>query len=112
MKKFLIFVTMLCSSAIYCVAQVKPVIIGYVGGYKGLIDVTVSAKKLSIVNYAFVDVKINRPWLHRAATDAVNFKTLNALKKQNPALKVVISIGGWTWSGRFSDAVLTDTARA
>ena len=24
----------------------------------------------------------------------------------------MISIGGWTWSGRFSDAVLTDTARA
>ena len=24
----------------------------------------------------------------------------------------MISIGGWTWSGRFSDAVLTDTARS
>jgi chitinase len=72
----------------------------------------VSPKKLSIINYAFVDVKDNRAWLHRQATDTVNFRKLNVLKKQNAALKIVISIGGWTWSGKFSDAVLTDTARA
>jgi chitinase len=99
-------------SANFCKAQDKPVIIGYVGGYKGLINVNVSPKKLSIVNYAFVDVRNNRAWLHREATDTINFRRLNELKKQNPALKVVISIGGWTWSGKFSDAVLTDTSRA
>lgn len=96
----------------FCEAQDKPIIIGYVGGYKGLINVSVSATKLSIVNYAFVDIKNNRAWLHREATDTINFRHLNELKKQNPALKVVVSIGGWTWSGRFSDAVLTDTACA
>lgn len=101
-----------CLSAIICKAQDKPVIIGYVGGYKGLIAVNVSPQKLSIINYAFVDVKDNRAWLHRPATDTVNFRKLIELKKQNPQLKVVISIGGWTWSGKFSDAVLTDTARA
>ena len=26
-------------------------------------------------------------------------------------MKILISIGGWTWSGKFSDAVLTDTSR-
>jgi chitinase len=112
MKKFWIFVLALCSSVIFCKAQDKPVIIGYVGGYRGLINVNVSPQKLSIINYAFVDVKNNRAWLHREATDTVNFRRLNELKKQNPALKIVISIGGWTWSGKFSDAVLTDTARA
>jgi chitinase len=115
MKKFCFVVfTLLGLLAVPCIAQVKesPVIIGYVGGYKGLINVNVSASKLSIINYAFVDVKDNRAWLHREATDTVNFRHLNELKKQNPALKVVISIGGWTWSGKFSDAVFTDTARA
>lgn len=93
-------------------AQKKPVIIGYVVGYRGLIHVKVSPQKLSIINYAFVDVKDNRAWLHHEATDTLNFRMLNELKKQNPDLKVVISIGGWIWSGKFSDAVLTDTARA
>lgn len=111
MKKFWV-VLLGCLSAVICGAQDRPVIIGYVGGYKGLINVKVSPQKLSIINYAFVDIKSNRAWLHRETTDTVNFRSLNGLKKQNPALKVVISIGGWTWSGNFSDAVLTDTARA
>jgi len=110
MKKLLFSVLLFCSIS-FCKAQDKPVIIGYVGGYRGLITVNVSPNKLSIINYAFVDVRNNRAWLHREATDTINFRKLNELKKVNPALRVVISIGGWTWSGKFSDAVLTDTAR-
>ncbi|MGZ3752469.1 MAG: glycoside hydrolase family 18 protein [Mucilaginibacter sp.] len=112
MKRALFFVSVFCLLTSLCKAQDKPVIIGYVGGYRGLITVNVSASKLSIINYAFVDVKNNRAWLHREATDTINLRRLNELKKQNPALRVVISIGGWTWSGKFSDAVLTDTSRA
>jgi GH18 family chitinase len=90
----------------------KPVIIGYVGGFRGLVKPDmVSAEKLTHINYAFVDVQNNRAVLTNLKTDTVNFKMLNALKLKNPALKILISIGGWTWSGKFSDAVLTDTAR-
>jgi chitinase len=94
-------------------AQKKEVVIGYVGGYRGLIKNVdqIDAKKLTHINYAFVDIKNNRAWLHREATDTLNFRNLNLLKKQNPSLKILISIGGWTWSGKFSDAVLTDTSR-
>ena len=112
MKNYWILSLALCLLTRICDAQDKPVIIGYVGGYRGLISVNVSASKLSVVNYAFVDIKSNRAWLHREATDTINFRRLNELKKQNPSLKVVISIGGWIWSGKFSDAVLTDTARS
>ena len=91
-------------------AQNKPVIIGYVGGFKGLITVNVSPKKLSVINYAFVDIKDNRAWLQNEKTDTVNFRKLNELKIINPDLKILISIGGWTWSKHFYDAVLTDTS--
>src|ERR1700679_219199 len=93
-------------------ARQGKVIIGYVGGFRGLVNTSIiQPKKLTHINYAFVDVKDNRAWLHYEKTDTLNFRNLNQLKQQNPDLKILISIGGWTWSGKFSDAVLTDTSR-
>lgn len=90
----------------------KRVIIGYVGGYKGLIDTNmVDANKLTHINYAFVNVQHNRAVLTNLKTDSTNFKNLNKLKFKNPDLKILISIGGWTWSTNFSDAALSDTSR-
>ncbi len=40
-----------------------------------------------------------------------NFKQLNVLKQQNPNLKTVISVGGWSWSNRFSDVAASATTR-
>ncbi|MBC7875001.1 MAG: glycoside hydrolase family 18 protein [Ferruginibacter sp.] len=92
-------------------AKNRPVIIAYVGGFRGLADIdSLNPKKLSHINYAFVDVKDNMAWLHNEATDTVNFRRLTALKKQNKELKILISLGGWTWSKNFSDAVITDTS--
>jgi chitinase len=89
----------------------RPVIIGYVGGYRGFIPTdSIDIWRLSHINYAFVDIRDNRAWLHNEATDTVNLRKLSELKKMNPELKVLISIGGWTWSKNFSDAVLTDTS--
>jgi len=90
----------------------KHVIIGYVGGYHGLYDTTmVDPKKLTHINYAFVIIKNNRAYLEHEKTDTVNFRNLLKLKKINPNIKILISIGGWGGSRYFSDAVLTDTAR-
>jgi chitinase len=90
----------------------KPVIIAYVGGFRGKLPQpdAIDAERLSHINYAFVDVKQNRAWLHNEATDTSNFARLNLLKKRNPDLKILISIGGWIWSKHFSDAVLTDSS--
>lgn len=91
----------------------KPAVIAYVGGYRGLVDAgKISPEKLTHINYAFVNLVDGRAVLTNEATDTVNFRTLNALKAKNPDLKVLISIGGWTWSGTFSDAVLTPEGRA
>jgi chitinase len=89
----------------------KPVIIAYVGGFRGLINTdSIDVFRLSHINYAFVDVKDNRAWLHFEATDTINLRKLSELKLKNPDLKILISIGGWTWSKNFSDAVLSDTS--
>jgi chitinase len=89
----------------------KPVIIAYVGGFRGLVNTdSIDVYRLSHINYAFVDVKDNRAWLHFEATDTINLSKLSGLKSKNPDLKILISIGGWTWSKNFSDAVLSDTS--
>lgn len=43
--------------------------------------------------------------------DADNLRKLNALKQSNPRLRVLLSVGGWIWSNRFSDMAATPAAR-
>ncbi|MFV0536329.1 MAG: glycoside hydrolase family 18 protein [Dysgonomonas sp.] len=103
---FVIFIS--CSGKNEREKNASSVIIAYVGGYKGLVDINkISPNKITHINYAFVDVKDGRAFLTNEATDTVNFRKLNELKQQNPELKILISIGGWSWSRNFSDAVLT-----
>lgn len=96
-------------------AQVKKkkyIVNGYVGGYRGLVKVEdIDAEKLTHINYAFVNVKDSVAVLTNLKTDSTNFRLLNGLKKINPDLKIVPSIGGWSWSENFSDAVLTPSSR-
>jgi chitinase len=93
-------------------APEKKIIVGYVPGFRGLLDeLSVDPIKLTHINYAFVDVLDSMAWLTNMETDTVNFRLLNKLKEVNPDLRILISIGGWTWSGNFSDAVLTPESR-
>jgi len=91
----------------------KKIIVGYVPGFRGILDqLSINANKLTHINYAFVDVQDGMAWLTNMETDTVNFRILNKLKEINPDLKILISIGGWSWSGNFSDAVLTPDSRS
>lgn len=115
MKKIYLLIV-LVSPIMHVLAQSekpRPVIIGYVGGYRSrVVDMgAISASKLTHVNYAFVNVVHNRATLSHERTDTVNLRNLSQLKIRNPDIKLLISIGGWTWSGNFSDAVLSDTSR-
>jgi len=88
------------------------VIIGYVPGFRGILDTEhIDPNKVTHINYAFVNVKDSTAYLTNLATDTVNFRKLNGMKRINPQLKIMISLGGWSWSENFSDAVLTPSSR-
>jgi chitinase len=70
----------------------------------------VAAKKLTRINYAFANVTDGKV-VEGLAHDKENFAILNGLKQQNPDLKILVSVGGWTWSKNFSDASLTKESR-
>ncbi len=97
-----------------------------------------TARRLTHINYAFGNVAPNGagdvvcqsgdPWADYQTSfpadqdvDGVqevgaplqgNFNQLEELKAEHPDLKVLISLGGWTWSKYFSDAALTAESRA
>lgn len=88
-------------------------IIGYVAGWKPIKPKRIPAEKLTHINYAFANVE-NGVIAHiegRSESDRLNFIVLNSLKTRNPDLKILVSIGGWTHSKGFSDAVLTEESR-
>ena len=110
---------------------------GLYGGYfVKNVETSGSAAKLDVIDYAFGNVAPNAdgdivcqsgdPWAdyqtpYLPQVDGVvpdpndpmlgNFQQLKALKQLHPNLKVVMSLGGWTWSKYFSDAALTKASR-
>jgi chitinase len=89
----------------------RAAIIAYVFAENDLIDPTaIAADKLTHINYAFANIKDGKV-VEGFARDAENFKLLAGLRRAQPQLRVLVSVGGWTWSGGFSDAVLTTESR-
>ncbi|RSO09582.1 glycosyl hydrolase [Streptomyces sp. WAC 05379] len=104
------------------------------------LDTSGQAAKLTHLNYAFGNVNAEgecftgnvpgeadawadyaRPLDAENSVDGVadtdtqalagNFNQLRELKAKHPGLKVLISLGGWSWSTHFSDAALTAESR-
>jgi chitinase len=104
------------------------------------LDTSGQAAKLTHINYAFGNVNPEgkcflaqvpgegdpwadyvRPVSAAQSVDGVgdnweqplagSFNELKELKAKHPGLKVMISLGGWSWSTHFSDAVLTAEKR-
>jgi chitinase len=70
----------------------------------------IAAEKLTRINYAFANIK-EGVIVEGFQNDRENYRTLNSLKQRNPRLKILVSVGGWTWSGGFSDMALTRESR-
>ena len=70
----------------------------------------IDAKRLTRINYAFANIADGR-MVNGFATDKANYAFLHSLKKVNPSLTILVSVGGWLWSGGFSDVSLTSKSR-
>lgn len=89
---------------------VKKRVIGYVAGWTGFDVSKVNPNKLTHINYAFANI-VNGEVRFEKDYDVDNIEKLLALKKQNPDLKILYSIGGWVWSDQFSNAAMNDKNR-
>jgi chitinase len=90
----------------------RPVVVAYVFPKDTLIQPgDIAAQKLTRINYAFANLQDGRI-ANGYANDDRNLAALVALKRQNPSLTVLVSAGGWLWSGGFSDIALTRESRA
>jgi chitinase len=67
-------------------------------------------EKLTHINFAFGKIDPEGKVVLPHPGVAAQLSQLRALKGQNPALKILLSVGGWTAEG-FSDAALTDRSR-
>ena len=89
-----------------------PQIIAYIfPRNRALQPAEIAAKQLTRVNYAFANIQDGRI-VTGSPVDEANFATLVSLKQQNPTLGVLVSVGGWLWSGNFSDMALTKESRS
>ncbi|WP_318509248.1 glycosyl hydrolase family 18 protein [Bacillus sp. T3] len=103
--------------------------VGYYTGwstYSNYQVANIDASKLTHLNYAFANISadgkialgdswadVEKPFPGDTADQPYkgNFYQLTKLKQQYPQLKTLISVGGWTWSERFSDVALTEESR-
>ncbi|RDI99503.1 chitinase [Dyella solisilvae] len=70
----------------------------------------ISANKLDVINYAFARVEPTGEVVFPSPIADRTLASLVATRKENPALKIVVSIGGWG-ADYFSDVALTEATR-
>lgn len=90
----------------------QPVIVAYVFQKDAVLKPgDIDPHSITRVNYAFADIK-NGKMVEGFKADKENLAFLTSLRGKNPSLTVLISVGGWTWSGNFSDMALTTESRS
>lgn len=87
----------------------------------------IDGSKITHINYAFANVNsdltivLGDSWADVEKTFPGdtwdqplrgNFNQLIKLKQKHPHIQTLISVGGWTWSGKYSDVALTPDSRA
>jgi chitinase len=105
-----IFLLLFTASAF--AAPLKPQLVVYIFPQNATLTAgQVDPHSVTRLNYAFANIK-NGLMVAGFQHDEENFAFLTALRKQNPHLTILVSVGGWLWSGGFSDMALTHNSRA
>lgn len=85
-------------------------VVGYYASWglgAGVPATSLDGDKLTHINYAFATIDKNlKVAMAAPGVDKQNFAHLRQLKQEYPHLRTLISIGGWDYSGLFSDAAL------
>ena len=114
LQTFLILTALACSMPAFCVSPsttpAKAVVAYVFPQNNALQPGEIDAQSLTRINYAFANIQDGRI-VPGFAKDAENFAFLLSLKRQNPSLTVLVSVGGWLWSTNFSDVSLTPQSR-
>lgn len=110
-----LFAGLLLALPAFIAAGAKPpsgdLIVGYVFAQDAALQPgEVDPNSMTRINYAFANIADGR-MVTGFAADAQNFAYLTALKRENPSLTVLVSVGGWLWSTNFSDISLTKQSR-
>jgi chitinase len=83
-------------------------VIAYVASWS--IPANIPAEKLTAINFAFAHIDASGKIGFDQPQIAASLQRLQGLKKRNPQLKLIVSVGGWMADG-FSDAALTAESR-
>lgn len=91
-------------------------VVAYVAGYRDFDFTTIDVSGITHINYAFGNIRDGEAIFDTTKIDGKNLTpkdidALNSLKSKKPDLKILASIGGWSWSGGFSDAALNKESR-
>ena len=97
-------------------SEKKYMVVAYVAGYRDFDFTTIDVSGITHINYAFGNIRDGEAVFDTTKIDGKNLTpkdiyALNSLKSKNPDLKVLVSVGGWSWSKGFSDAALTAESR-
>ncbi|MGA8729732.1 MAG: glycoside hydrolase family 18 protein [Terracidiphilus sp.] len=89
----------------------QPIVVGYVFPQSAVLQPgQIDPHRLDRINYAFANIVDGR-MVAGFANDAENLALLTDLKRENPSLTVLVSVGGWLGSNHFSDVALTGQSR-
>ena len=83
-------------------------IVGYVADADPLPPIP--ASKIDVINYAFGTLDDQTHIVLHSPRAETSLAAMVGLRRKNPALKVMLSVGGWG-AGHFSEAALTETSR-
>ena len=82
----------------------------YYPDWAGNPDISSVANRLTHIQYAFINLASDGSCVAPASTSTINY--LKTLRTNYPHLKLIFSIGGWTWSENFPSVAASATKRA